>query len=92
MEYRFKMIDTGSGMDRASWGNYEASSKNGASCKLARILVDAGFEDGRVTLVGSDDKPRFEIRSLHEWAKKTFLEGDGKPRLGKFVPFGGFEK
>lgn len=92
MEYRFVMDDKGSGTDRASWGDYEASSKNGASCKLARVLVEAGMTDGPVVLVGKDNRSRIEIASMHEWAKKTFLEGEGKPRLGKFVPFGGIEK
>lgn len=92
MEYRFVMDDKGAGTDRASWGDYEASSKNGASCKLARVLVEAGMPDGPMVLVGKDNRARVEIASMHEWAKKTFLEGEGKPRLGKFVPFGGIEK
>jgi hypothetical protein len=82
---------TGSGqMDRASaiWNGrtFEAESRSGAICMLARQLVEAGCPDepweavrnGQVALHG---------KSLHGVAKLTVREPDkGRASFAKYVP------
>ena len=75
MEYVFEMEDAGNGMDRATWGDFEATSKNGASCALARKVVAAGEEDGTVALTRGG-RVVMQINSLHGWATQSYSEGD----------------
>ncbi|NHN93793.1 hypothetical protein [Acetobacter sicerae] len=85
-EYRFQMTQRADGMDIARFGKFEASSRNGASCKLARILVEAGANDAPVLMMrGTVACVRY--RSLHWLATKTISEATGHPRMVDWVAF-----
>ena len=55
---------------------YEATTRNGATCKLARLLVAAGAADGAWRCVWADGRVRFSGPSLHQWATRTISEPD----------------
>ena len=74
MEYVFEMSDNGNGTDRATWGDMATTSKNGASCSLARKIVATGAEDGTVVLVRAG-KVLMNINSLYGWATQSYSEG-----------------
>lgn len=74
MEYVFEMDDAGNGMDRATWGDMTTTSKNGASCALARKIVATGAEDGTVALTRAG-RVVMNINSLHGWATQSYSEG-----------------
>ena len=86
--YKFTMKTRPDGKDEASCGGLVAVSRNGASCKLARMMVDEGAEDGSVTLINGDTVS-IEFPSLHWLAGKTYSEGSARPRMVDFVPFDG---
>lgn len=85
MTYDFEMTQRPDGADVATWGGHSAPSKNGASAKLARMLVDAGSEDGGIRLMRAG-KVAMVFKSLHFLAGRTYAEGSGSPRQTKFVP------
>lgn len=61
---------------------YVASSRSGAAFALARLLVDAGAEDGPVEVGG------IAYRSLHRMAGLTVTEGrTTSVRTVPYVPF-----
>lgn len=81
-----QMSERFDGMDIAMHGKFVASSRNGASMKLARMLVDAGYPDapfqtrrGRKVCMTGD--------SLHALAQLTVTEGAHSPRIVKWSPF-----
>ena len=86
--YKFMMKTRPDGQDEASCDGLVAVSRNGASCKLARMMVDEGAEDGSVTLINGDTVS-IEFPSLHWLAGKTYSEGQNRPRMIDFVPFAG---
>ena len=52
--YKFTMKTRSDGQDEASCDGLVAISRNGASCKLARMMVAEGMEDGPVVLMIGD--------------------------------------
>jgi hypothetical protein len=56
--------------------HYRAVSRNGASMKLARMLVEAGAPDVPVEARGPDGHLRFTSPSLHRLARLTVHESD----------------
>lgn len=86
--YKFTMKTRSDGQDEASCGDLVAVSRNGASCKLARMMVAQGMVDGPVTLM-SGDTVSMEFPSLYWLAGKTYSEGQNRPRMVDFVPFAG---
>ena len=86
--YKFTMKTRPDGQDEASCGDLVAVSRNDASCKLARMMVAHGMEDGPVTLM-SGDTVSMEFHSLYWIAGKTYSEGQSRPRMIDFVPFAG---
>ncbi len=54
--------------------SYEAVSRGGASCELARKLVTAGVADARLG-VYSNALHSFDVRSFHRHATLTYTEG-----------------
>lgn len=86
--YKFTMKTRSDGQDEASCGGLVAVSRNGASCKLARMMVAEGMKDGPVVLM-SGDTVNMEFPSLHWLAGKTYSEGQNCPRMVDFVPFAG---
>lgn len=86
--YQFTMKTRSDGQDEASCGGLAAVSRNGASCKLARMMVAKGMDDAPVTLM-SGDTVSMEFRSLYWLAGKTYSEGQNRPRMIDFVPFDG---
>ena len=83
--YDFRMTARGDGMDIAEWGGYKAQSKNGASCKLCRVLVGEGYADAPVTLWNEGTRSMV-FPSMHQLAHKTFYEGEKSPRMATYVP------
>jgi len=63
---------------------FMAVSRNGATMKLARRLVEAGCPDGPWQACGAEGV-RFHGPSLHGLAKWTIWEGDGPMRLARYV-------
>lgn len=55
---------------------FTASSRNGATLKLARALVAAGAPDEDVSVYGAEGKLRFTAPSLHGLAAWTIKERD----------------
>lgn len=86
--YQFAMKTSPDGQDEASCGDLVAVSRNGASCKLARMMVADGMEDAPVTLM-SGGTVSMEFPSLFWLAGKTYTEGQNRPRMIDFVPFAG---
>lgn len=86
--YKFTMKTRSDGQDEASCEDLVAISRNGASCKLARMMVAEGMKDGPVTLM-SGDTVSMEFPSLHWLARKTYSEGQSRPRMIDFAPFVG---
>ncbi|GBR03921.1 hypothetical protein [Acetobacter oeni] len=84
-EYCFIMSQRSDGMDMATFGKFSASSRNGASCKLARALVDAGAPDAPVRLMRGG-RPVITCPSLRTLSEQTFTEATGHPRMVKWVP------
>lgn len=82
--YLFTMTQRADGMDQASMGDIFERSRNGASCKLARTLVEKGNPDGPVHLVRSGVTV-LVYNSLHALAQKTFTEATGRPRMIKWT-------
>lgn len=69
---------------------YQAISKNSATMKLARRLVEAGFADGPWQAVFPDGRSRFGGPSLHRLAKLAVRESDRSGlRLQQYRAFGG---
>ncbi|MCU4161275.1 hypothetical protein AiwAL_14375 [Acidiphilium sp. AL] len=56
--------------------SYTATSRNGATMKLARMLVADGCPDQPVEARGRDDGLRFTVPSLHRLARLTISEPD----------------
>ena len=86
--YKFTMKTRPDGKDEASCDGLVAVSRNGASCKLARMMVAEGMKDGPVALM-SGDTVSMEFPSLYWLAGKTYSEGQNRPRMIDFVPFAG---
>lgn len=86
--YKFTMKTRPDGKDEASCGDLVAASRNGASCKLARMMVAEGMVDAPVTLM-SGDTVSMEFPSLYWLAGKTYTEGQNRPRMIDFIPFAG---
>lgn len=86
--YKFAMKTRPDGQDEAICGDKRSISRNGASCKLARMMVAEGMENGPVTLM-SGDTVSMEFPSLYWLAGKTYSEGNARPRMVDFVPFSG---
>lgn len=86
--YKFTMKTCPDGKDEASCNGMVAVSRNGASCKLARMMVADGMEDAPVTLMNGDTVS-MEFPSLFWLAGKTYTEGHNRPRMIDFVPFDG---
>ena len=86
--YKFTMKTRPDGQDEASCNGMVAVSRNGASCKLARMMVAEGMEDAPVTMM-SGDTVSMEFSSLYWLAGKTYAEGQSRPRMTDFVPFSG---
>lgn len=86
--YKFTMKTRSDGQDEASCGGLVAVSRNGASCKLARMMVAEGMVDRPVALM-SGDTVSMEFPSLSWLAGKTYSEGQNRPRMIDFVPFDG---
>ena len=86
--YKFTMKTRPDGQDEASCGGLVAVSRNGSSCKLARMMVTKGMEDGPVALM-SGDIVSMEFPSLYWLAGKTYAEGQNRPRMIDFAPFAG---
>lgn len=86
--YKFTMKTRSDGQDEASCNGLVAISRNGASCKLARMMVAEGMEDGPVVLM-SGDTVSMEFTSLYWLAGKTYSEGNARPRMIDFVTFSG---
>lgn len=65
----------------AEWDGrqFEAVSANGASMKLARLLVAGGCPDQPWQTVGVDGQQRLRGTSLHDWAKWT-IQHEPTPR------------
>lgn len=70
---------------------FAATSRNGATMRLARQLVEAGAPDGPVEARGADGRLRFTSPSLHGLARWTIEEGDRgiRQRRWKPSPMGG---
>lgn len=70
---------------------FTASSRNGATMKLARALVEAGAPNEDVSVYGADGRLRFTAPSLHGLARWTIEEGDRgiRQRRWKPSPMGG---
>lgn len=64
--------------------NYTATSRNGATMKLARVLVEAGATDEPIEAWGSDGRLRFTSPSLHALARATIEEGERGIRLRRW--------
>lgn len=77
---QFAISEAVAGADTASTiyagRTFTASSRNGASMKLARLLVAAGCPDQPVEVRWPDGAPRFSARSLHRLAELTITEPD----------------
>ena len=86
--HKFTMKTRSDGQDEASCGGLVAVSRNGSSCKLARMMVAKGMEDGPVALM-SGDIVSMEFTSLYWLAGKTYAEGQNRPRMIDFAPFAG---
>lgn len=86
--YQFTMKTRSDGQDEASCNGLVAISRNGASCKLARMMVAKGVADGHVVLM-SGDTVSMEFPSLYWLAGKTYSDGKNRPRMIDFVPFSG---
>lgn len=84
--YKFTIKTRSDGQDEASCGDLVAVSRNGASCKLARMMVSEGMDDSPVTLM-SGDTVSMEFPRLYWLAGKTYSEGQNRPRMVDFVPF-----
>lgn len=70
--------------DVARCGDVVAKSlKSCAARKLARLLIAIGTEDGPIEARGEDGKPRYTVKSLYAFARKTLVEN---PRL-RSIPF-----
>lgn len=82
------MTQRADGTDIARHGAFEASSRNGASMKLARMMVAEGVEDQPWQVIWDDGRVRFSGASFHHLALWTATEGDvGRPRFTPFVAF-----
>ena len=86
--YKFTMKTRPDGKDEASCVGMVAVSRNGVSCKLARMMVAEGMNDAPVALM-SGDTISMEFPSLFWLAGKTYTEGQNRPRMIDFVPFDG---
>lgn len=86
--YNFTMKTRSDGKDESSCGGMVAVSRNGASCKLARMMVAEGMEDAPVTLM-SGDTVSMEFPSLSWLAGKTYSEGQNRLRMVDFAAFSG---
>lgn len=68
------------GLDNAvaSFGGrtFTATSRTGATLKLARALVEAGAPDSPVEARGTDGRLRFTAPSLHRLARWTISDRD----------------
>jgi hypothetical protein len=66
---------------------YSARTRAGASCAVARLLVEAGAPDGAWVICGTDGKPRLCGSSLHYWATRTINESNSTGlKVRKFRP------
>lgn len=69
---------------------FEVVSRNGATMKLARRLIAAGYDDGPWQAVFPDGRLRLHGPSLHRLARYTVQENDrGGLRLKRYRPFAG---
>lgn len=68
---------------------YEAASRYGASCALARALVAAGVEDQPFDVLSPEGRLLRRWPSLHAAAESTFSEGKVPLHRAKFVPYDG---
>src|ERR1700722_11311837 len=65
---------------------YAARSRRGASCSLARKLVEAGIADQPMSVCSEDGSEMFRWRSFHKAAENTYGESAKMPlRMGKYV-------
>lgn len=67
---------------------YEAKSRNGATMRLARQMVQDGLPDGAWQVVNEQGRVRYSGGSLYRLAKLTVHETDREgPRFGKYQEF-----
>jgi hypothetical protein len=64
-----------------------AQSRNGASCELARILVDAGIPDRPI--ICREPNGIFIWKSFYAAARRTYKEGAKPLRRDSYREFGG---
>lgn len=86
MTIRIQMSERFDGMDIAKHGKFVASSRNGASMKLARMLVEAGYPDVAFQMCRGRQVCMYGY-SLHALAEATVTEGGHSPRIVKWSPF-----
>jgi len=65
---------------------FSATTRHGATMKLARTLVEAGAADQPWQVIGPDGRIRFHGPSLHRLAKLTIAEPDSGECF-KIVPW-----
>jgi hypothetical protein len=66
--------------------HYEARSRRGASCVLARKLKEAGVPDQPMSVLDEEGKELFRWKSFYVAAEKTFGESARMPlRMGQWV-------
>lgn len=65
---------------------FTATSRNGATMKLARMLVEAGAPDEPVAVYGTEGNLRFTAPSLHGLAAWTIEESDRGIRQRRWKP------
>lgn len=91
MTYLFTMTQRSDGMDAAEcvWNGrtFTATSRNGASMALARVLCDAGAPEGPWEVEDSrTGQKRLYGRSLHGISRMTVKEGEKRPRFAEWQP------
>lgn len=69
---------------------YEADSRNGATMRLARQMVQDGLPDGAWQVTDKQGRVRYSGRSLYRLAKLTVTETDKEgPRFRQHREFNG---
>jgi hypothetical protein len=63
---------------------FRAESTSGASCELARQLVDAGVPDQPMVL--NDGALVIHVKSMHKHAGRTMTEGNQPIRFRRYTP------
>ena len=70
--------DPRNGADLASCDGLSARSARGCAARaLARMLIEAGREDGPVEARGADGRLRYTVRSVAAFARTALIENPG---------------